>query len=125
FVERRPGAMLLARGPAGETLTAAGFDVTDPASVLLRSDGDVAPPWDEDPDGIAVLLHTSGTTAAPKAAVLRHRHLTSYVLSATELLAAAGETVIVSVPPYHIAGLANLLTNLYAGRTLVYLPQFS
>jgi fatty-acyl-CoA synthase len=34
-----------------------------------------------DPDAIAVLLYTSGTTGEPKAAVLRHRHLTSYVVS--------------------------------------------
>jgi acyl-CoA synthetase (AMP-forming)/AMP-acid ligase II len=30
----------------------------------------------------------------------------------------------VSVPPYHVAGLANLLSNLYLGRRIVYLPQF-
>ena len=28
------------------------------------------------------------------------------------------------MPPYHIAGLTNLLTNLYAGRRIVYLPAF-
>ena len=125
IVERRPGALLLARGPAAEVLTAAGYDVADPRQVLLESTGEAPPPWDEDPDGIAVLLHTSGTTAAPKAAVLRHRHLTSYIMSATELLASVGETALVSVPPYHIAGMANLLTNLYAGRKLVYLATFS
>src|SRR5690606_36356265 len=40
--------------------------------------------------------------------------------------AAAGpeEAALVSVPPYHVAGLANLLSNLYAGRRVVYLPQF-
>jgi acyl-CoA synthetase (AMP-forming)/AMP-acid ligase II len=31
----------------------------------------------------------------------------------------------VSVPPYHIAGVANLLSNLYAGRSIVYLDRFS
>src|SRR3954471_23341844 len=125
IVERRPGALLLARGPAADVLTAAGYEVTDPRRVLLESTRDAPPAWDEDPDGIAVLLHTSGTTAAPKAAVLRHRHLTSYIMSATELLASVGETALLSVPPYHIAGMATLLTNLYAGRKLVYLAAFS
>ena len=73
----------------------------------------------------AVLLYTSGTTAAPKAAVLRHRHLTSYVIGTVEFGGAGpDEAVLVSVPPYHVAGLANLLSNLYLGRRIVYLAQF-
>ena len=76
-------------------------------------------------EGIAIQLFTSGTTAAPKAAVLRHRHLTSYVIGTVEFGGAAGDdAVLVSVPPYHIAGLANLLSNLYSGRRVVYLRQF-
>src|SRR5438552_6518437 len=39
-----------------------------------------------DPDYIAVLLYTSGTTRDPKAAVLLHRHLTAYVISAAEFM---------------------------------------
>jgi fatty-acyl-CoA synthase len=78
-----------------------------------------------DPDEIAVLLYTSGTTGDPKAAVLRHRHLTSYVVSTVEFMAAEpGDTALVSVPPYHIAGMMTILTSLYGGRRLVYLPQF-
>ena len=78
-----------------------------------------------DGEGPAVLLYTSGTTSAPKAAVLRHRHLTSYVIGTVEFAGAGpGEAVLVSVPPYHVAGLANLLSNLYLGRRIVYLPQF-
>ena len=33
--------------------------------------------WSLDPEEIAVLLFTSGTTGAPKAALLRHKHLVS------------------------------------------------
>jgi len=33
--------------------------------------------------------------------------------------------MIVSVPPYHIAAVANLLSNLYSGRRIVYLERFS
>ncbi|MFK0288767.1 class I adenylate-forming enzyme family protein [Streptomyces sp. NPDC090499] len=83
-------------------------------------------PADPDPDSIAVLLMTSGTTAAPKSAVLRHRHLTSYIFGSVEFASAeASDATVVSVPPYHIAAVANLLSNLYAGRRIVYLDHFS
>jgi acyl-CoA synthetase (AMP-forming)/AMP-acid ligase II len=78
------------------------------------------------PDDEAVLLMTSGTTAAPKSAVLRHKHLVSYVLGTVDFGSAApDDAVIVSVPPYHIAAVANLLTNLYSGRRIVYLDRFT
>jgi acyl-CoA synthetase (AMP-forming)/AMP-acid ligase II len=75
---------------------------------------------------VAVLLFTSGTTGAPKAAVLRHRHLAAYVISTVEFMhAEADEAALVSVPPYHIAGVSAALTSLYAGRRTVYLPAFT
>ncbi len=78
------------------------------------------------PDDEAVLLMTSGTTAAPKSAVLRHKHLVSYVIGTVDFGSAApDDAVVVSVPPYHIAAVANLLTNLYSGRRIVYLERFT
>jgi acyl-CoA synthetase (AMP-forming)/AMP-acid ligase II len=79
-----------------------------------------------DPEAIAVLLFTSGTTGTPKAAVLRHRHLTSYVLGSVEFLGSSpDDAALVSVPPYHVAGLAAVLSSVYSGRRIVYLPQFT
>ena len=40
--------------------------------------------WSMDGEQTAVLLFTSGTTGTPKAAVLRHKHLVSYILSSVE-----------------------------------------
>lgn len=78
-----------------------------------------------DPDQVAVVLFTSGTTGEPKAALLRHRHLTSYILSSVEFLGAdEDEAQLVSVPGYHIAGVAGALSSLYSGRRVVYLPVF-
>ena len=78
-----------------------------------------------DPD-IAVLLFTSGTTGEPKAAVLRHRHLASYVISTVEFMGAdEDEAALVSVPPYHIAGVSAVLTSIYGGRRLVHLAAFT
>ncbi len=73
----------------------------------------------------AVLLFTSGTSGEPKAAVLRHSHLSSYVISTVEFNSAdENEAALISVPSYHVAGISAILTNLYAGRRIVYLPVF-
>jgi acyl-CoA synthetase (AMP-forming)/AMP-acid ligase II len=81
--------------------------------------------WSYDPDDIAVLLHTSGTTGDPKVAILRQKHLVSYVLGTVEFLGAGeDEATLVSVPPYHIAGMAAILTAVYGGRRLVQLAAF-
>ncbi len=78
-----------------------------------------------DPDEIGVLLFTSGTTSEPKAAVLRHRHLVSYIISSVEFLGCEpSEAQLICVPPYHIAGIAAVLSSLYAGRRIMYLPAF-
>jgi len=34
------------------------------------------------------------------------------------------ECALISVPPYHVAGIATVLTNTYAGRRVVHLPEF-
>jgi acyl-CoA synthetase (AMP-forming)/AMP-acid ligase II len=78
-----------------------------------------------DDDAVAVILYTSGTTSEPKSALLRHRHLMAYLLGSVEFGGAEEEeAVLVAVPPYHIAGMANMLSNTFAGRRLVYLRAF-
>jgi acyl-CoA synthetase (AMP-forming)/AMP-acid ligase II len=79
-----------------------------------------------DDDAPAVVLFTSGTTSKPKGVVLRHSHLLSYVLETVEFGSADdADAVLVSVPPYHIAGVGSVLSNLYAGRRMAYLPDFT
>ncbi len=83
------------------------------------------PSWSIDPEEIAVLLYTSGTTGSPKSAVLRHKHLVSYIFGSVEFMGASrDEATIVSVPPYHVAGVAAMLSSVYAGRRIVQLPRF-
>jgi acyl-CoA synthetase (AMP-forming)/AMP-acid ligase II len=78
-----------------------------------------------DPAAVAVQLFTSGTTGAPKAAVLRHENLMSYILGTVEFAAAAPEeAALVAVPPYHIAGISAVLSSTYSGRRMVMLPSF-
>ena len=93
--------------------------------VASGAGGDEGPFPFVDPEDVAVLLFTSGTTGEPKVAVLRHRHLTSYILSSVEFLGAdEAEAQLVSVPPYHIAGISAVLSSTFAGRRIAYLPGF-
>lgn len=78
-----------------------------------------------DPDSVAVVLFTSGTTAAPKAVELTHNNLTSYVTGTVEFDSAdPGDAALICVPPYHIAGVGAALSNVFAGRKMVYLKHF-
>ena len=73
----------------------------------------------------AVVIYTSGTTAAPKGVLLRHTNLTSYVFGTVEFGSAEpSEAALVSVPPYHIAAVANVITNLFTGRRTIVLDRF-
>ena len=77
-------------------------------------------------EGIAVQLFTSGTTAAPKAAILRHSNLLGYILGTVEFASADEDSAaLVVVPPYHIAGISALMSSIYANRRIVMLPAFS
>jgi len=79
----------------------------------------------EDGEAIAVQLFTSGTTAAPKAAILRHANLLGYILGTVEFGSASpDEASLFSVPPYHIAGIAGLMSSIYSMRRILLLPAF-
>jgi acyl-CoA synthetase (AMP-forming)/AMP-acid ligase II len=96
------------------------------AGTLLTPAGE--PPPAEAPDApgaIAIELFTSGTTSRPKAAVLRHDNVMAYILGSVEFGAAGEEeAALVSVPPYHIAGISAVLSSTYATRRIVMLPSF-
>ena len=104
-------------------------------TVFLREDFTVKAqemvPGDEervyDPgEGVAVQLFTSGTTAAPKAAILRHSNLLGYILGTVEFASAEEDSAaLVVVPPYHIAGISALMSSIYANRRIVMLPAFT
>ncbi|WP_405813209.1 fatty acid--CoA ligase family protein [Streptomyces sp. NBC_01390] len=114
LLDRHPGALVLR---------------ADDLDELLQAERDTGggddEPAPQDQDAIAVVLYTSGTTAEPKAALLRHRHLLAYVFNTQEFGSAEPDAAtLVAVPPYHVAGLMNLLTNLYSGRRIVYQAAF-
>ncbi|MEQ6900362.1 AMP-binding protein [Nocardioides sp. YIM 152588] len=125
IVARHPG--LIVADDVERAATLGDVPVISTDDILSwTADSTPAEPVPADPGSIAVLLMTSGTTAAPKSAVLRHHHLTSYVFGSVEFASAEeSDATIVSVPPYHIAAVANLLSNLFAGRRVVYLDRFT
>jgi acyl-CoA synthetase (AMP-forming)/AMP-acid ligase II len=94
----------------------AGVHWVDPESKSERAfpDGPALP---------AVVLFTSGTSAAPKAAVLAHDQLLAYVFNTVEFgSAGADEASLMSSPPFHIAGVTAMLSSTYSGRRVVPLP---
>lgn len=130
LLERHAGALVVAEDPGRVTALEVPLTrVIDPDGWMSLTLGtDEAPDTAAHPDGsdIAVLLYTSGTSAEPKGVVLRHRHLTAYVIGSVEFASAEEDaTALIAVPPYHIAGVANTVTSIYTTRRILYLPTFS
>ncbi|MEU1185530.1 class I adenylate-forming enzyme family protein [Streptomyces sp. NPDC005820] len=129
LLANHPRALAIADPEHGEALRRAGLEVRGPAAWLALAARNAGAPADDDPgpgDSTAALIYTSGTTSAPKGVVLRHRNLVSYVLGTVEFAGAGpDQAALVSVPPYHIAAVSNVLTNLYAGRRALTLEQFT
>lgn len=125
LLANHPGALGIADHAQAKTLHRTGLPVLSPEEWLAAADTD-GTETDPAPDAPAVLIYTSGTTSTPKGVVLRHHNLVSYVLSTVEFAdASPEEAALVSVPPYHIAAVSNVLTNLYSGRRALTLEQFT
>ncbi|MFE6821007.1 class I adenylate-forming enzyme family protein [Streptomyces sp. NPDC057690] len=140
LLANHPRALGIADPEHGEALRRAGLSAHSPAGWLAgaarnaaRPAADDDPPQPVSPQPVpprsappAVLIYTSGTTSAPKGVLLRHHHLVSYVLGTVEFAGADPDAAaLVSVPPYHIAAVCGVLTNLYAGRRALTLEQFT
>ncbi|EAW10148.1 acyl--CoA ligase [Aspergillus clavatus NRRL 1] len=79
------------------------------------------------PDDIALVLHTSGTTGRPKAVPLTHKNLTTSMnnIRATYKLTPEDRTYLV-MPLFHVHGLlAGFLAPLLSGGSVIVPPRFS
>src|SRR5215208_3450633 len=128
LIDRLPTPLVIADAEYRDVLTGAGKQVVTSeefidAARTIEPSPDI--PVFPDPDDVGVVLFTSGTTSRPKAVELSHNNLTSYVTSTVEFdTAEPADASLICVPPYHIAGVGAALSNLYAGRNMVYLRQF-
>jgi acyl-CoA synthetase (AMP-forming)/AMP-acid ligase II len=90
-------------------------------------DGALAAAWrapDLSRETIALVQYTSGSTGAPKGAVLRHRQLIANKQSITAAMGAVG-CVVGWLPVFHDMGLGNVLQVIYAGSSLVLMSPAS
>ena len=78
----------------------------------------------QDPEAIALLLHTSGTTARPKLVPLRHRNLVASAAGIASRLGLTHDDRSLNVMPlFHIHGIVGvLLSSLVAGSEVVCSP---
>ncbi|MCV7224324.1 class I adenylate-forming enzyme family protein [Mycolicibacterium elephantis] len=128
LIDRLPAPLVIADGQYLDVIAGAGKQVIG-ADEFVAATRTIEPAPDipefPDPDDVGIVLFTSGTTSRPKAVELTHNNLTSYVTGTVEFASAEpGDAALICVPPYHIAGVGAALSNLYAGRKMVYLRQF-
>ncbi|NMD61326.1 UNVERIFIED_ORG: acyl-CoA synthetase (AMP-forming)/AMP-acid ligase II [Nocardia globerula] len=128
LINRVEGALVVVDGEYVATVGASSAPVITTDDFFVKARALVEQPAsasDVDPDAPAIVLFTSGTTSEPKGVVLRHSHLLSYVMSTVDYGSAEeSDGALISVPPYHVAGMGTILTNIYAGRRMIYLPHF-
>jgi acyl-CoA synthetase (AMP-forming)/AMP-acid ligase II len=89
--------------------------------------GETAPLESAQPDDVALVLHTSGTTGRPKAVPLTHRNLlrTMKNIQGTYQLTPKDRTMLV-MPLFHVHGLlAGFLAPLASGGSVIVPPKFS
>lgn len=125
LIDRLPAPLVVADAEYRDVVAGAGKQIMSSDEFIAAAS--TAEPAAEfpDPEDVGVVLFTSGTTSRPKAVELTHNNLTSYITGTVEFGAAETEdAALICVPPYHIAGVSAALSNLYAGRKMVYLPQF-
>ncbi|OBH01645.1 AMP-dependent synthetase [Mycobacterium sp. E342] len=125
LIGRLPGPLVIVEDDYRNMVGATGRQVISSADFLSAARTAEAAAAVVDPDAVAVVLFTSGTTSTPKAVELSHINLTSYITGTVDFDSAQpGDAALICVPPYHIAGVSAALSNLYAGRKMVYLPTF-
>jgi acyl-CoA synthetase (AMP-forming)/AMP-acid ligase II len=96
------------------------------AFVALEAEGEIAAPVTSDPNDLAMLFYTSGTTADPKGVMHSSKTILSELSSQQASRADIANEVILSPwPPGHVAGALSLLRFLACGVPIVAMEQWN
>lgn len=86
----------------------------------------LGPPADTDPDDVAVLMYTSGTTGQPKGAMITHGNLLATVHNLMLLIPMGPESGMLAMAPlFHVGAMALVLGTLATGGRVVILRSFT
>jgi long-chain acyl-CoA synthetase len=119
----RPSLLVTSVGSPGPAAESAKMPVRHVAAI----DADPVPLAEREPSDPAVLLFTSGTAGAPKAAVLTHGSLLANLeqMEGRAGLASADDVGILIIPAFHVFGLNAVIgLSLYVGASLVLVDRF-
>jgi malonyl-CoA/methylmalonyl-CoA synthetase len=122
--DRLDQSMPLAAGAGARiaTLSADG----DGTLAQSAAEADPAPREDLEPDDLAAILYTSGTTGRSKGAMLSHANLLANALALKETWGFSENDVLLhALPIFHVHGLfISLNTALLAGARMIWQPKF-
>jgi acyl-CoA synthetase (AMP-forming)/AMP-acid ligase II len=122
-----PTALILPEGAIPAAREAAGSKIRVLEAQGAKLDGPRGPAYEyAQPDDVALLLHTSGTTSRPKQVPLRHRNLTASARSIAAFYELTGDDVsYCAMPLFHVHGLvASTLAAMAGGGTVVVPRKF-
>jgi acyl-CoA synthetase (AMP-forming)/AMP-acid ligase II len=122
------GAAARAALPEGAILIEAAIDADGKLSVESSAPRDPGRPAEPaQPDDVALVLHTSGTTSRPKLVPLRHRNVMASIGNIVTTYNLGPDDVSLCVMPlFHVHGLvASTLSTLRSGGTVVVPTRFS
>jgi acyl-CoA synthetase (AMP-forming)/AMP-acid ligase II len=119
-----------ARAAAGDDVTIIEAEIDGDGQVRFSSAGTAGAPRSPkipDPNDIALILHTSGTTSRPKRVPLSHANLMTSARNVSETYQLTSEDVSLCVMPlFHVHGLvASTLATLFTGGTVIVPPKFN